>query len=427
MCGLASILTVPSCSNVDKTSYTASFGSDNRDITSSFSNEQYESSTEVPFSSFYDSSIEKEYLTDDSNVGANIEPSNNDEAIEEKEDNVENVSTGHNEQQSLQDEEEKEENVLLGLPNDDEDEITSEETLKTNNSDSFIFFTDPHLFEPFSGSSIDENWFNSFIPMFQSAYAENDSNFIMCGGDLLNHGDSREDAFNKLSYFSKRMKGSFEHFYTIVGNHDTNYQGDTFIESRDSLSCRLTQQELQKALFKGRKSYYFFDTKLTRHYCFDSGIDWDSAFLNRFRNEQIKWFANDLKLNNKQHITIFIHIAFTGIQQKPLSALLSNLGTIIKSYNERKSVSFLGHVYDYKKAKGHIDFIQSGHEHIDINNRFCGGVPIITTRTFASSNATFDSVFVDYDESVITCTRYGIGEDRSFNFNFSDNGEVDNR
>lgn len=296
-------------------------------------------------------------------------------------------------------------------PND----ISSSKMGNEENTDSFIFFTDPHLFLPTPELDYSYSWFNQNIPLLQRVYNSTPSSFIMCGGDLLNNNDSKEMAKNRIRLFVDKMSSSFESFHIIVGNHDTNYQGDSYMSSGNYDDCKLSQEELNSVMFDGNKAYYCFDTITTRYYCFDSGIDWDSLTMNDYRWEQINWFASELLIDPKPHKTIFIHIA---LKNNNLTPLMENIGLIVSAFNSRNKIEINGYVYNYSSSNGTIDFIEAGHEHKDLNTYSCGGIPVIITTNFSSptktEQPTFDYVSVDYNKKTVACERYGEGNDRAF-------------
>lgn len=284
------------------------------------------------------------------------------------------------------------------------------------NYDSFCFFTDPHLFLPNNSFDVDFSWFEQNFGLLKYACETFSIDTVICGGDVLNNNDTKEQAMYKLRLFVENMTLFFDKPFFIVGNHDTNYQGNTFIESNDYESCMLDQNEINDTIFYGKKSYYFFDSKLTRHYCFDSGIDWYGDRMNNYRYEQIDWFASELLKDEKSHNSIFIHIGLSNSDGSS-TAMMQELGRIIYSYNNKETITINGCEYDYKYTQGHVDYILSGHLHQDTNDFFCGGVPIISTRTFSSpeiaTQPTFDLVLADYDRNVLQCFRIGDGKDRT--------------
>lgn len=278
----------------------------------------------------------------------------------------------------------------------------------------YCFFTDPHFFWPYADSLTQKSFIFDYMGFLKCVSNSSNSDFVICGGDLLNNGDSISQACNNLSYFNNYAKSLISNYYYIVGNHDTNYQGDSFISQGDSNSCLLDNETIERLMFDGNKTYYSFETETTKYFCFNSGIDWDSGVLNLFRIEQVHWFANELTNSKKPHSTIFIHIpTINGV----LTALMHEIGNIVEAYNTKKCLTFNGNFYDFSQTIGKVDYIQSGHLHSDINLT-CGGIPVIVTTSFSHpsvvSRPTFDLVFADYSNSIVHCLRVGEGEHRDF-------------
>ena len=210
----------------------------------------------------------------------------------------------------------------------------SERNKPEGNCEAFVFFTDPHLYPSTNSFDINYEWYRDNIPILLEVYNRLPSHFIMCGGDLINDFDTKQQAKSKLAYFVDAFKIEFDDFYIVAGNHDTNYLGDTYVNYRDSQSCMLSIEELEEILFNGNKSYYSFDTAVTKNYCFNSGIDWDSNQMNDFRWEQIDWFARDLKNNDKSHVSIFIHIGIMAISiDKHLTISKTIINSIFLTFN----------------------------------------------------------------------------------------------
>ena len=289
---------------------------------------------------------------------------------------------------------------------------------KTNKSEIYLFFTDPHCFLPTRDNYIDVPKLQSYFEILNYAFFSSSSQFVVCGGDLLNNADTKSQALFKVETFLAMMRKTFEESYYLVGNHDTNYQGDTYIDNGDWVSCMLDQKTINDSFFNGDKSYYSFDTFTTKHYCFDSGIEWGDDTMGAYRWEQIDWFANDLLLNDKPHISLYIHMAL-NTSGTSLSDFATNIGTIISAFNSKTDIILNTKRYDFSKASGTIEYVQSGHNHKDILGFLCGGIPLIVTTSFSSPEAvsrpTFDIVFSDYSNSKIHFLRIGDGEDRTVN------------
>ena len=288
---------------------------------------------------------------------------------------------------------------------------------ESEDNETYCFFTDPHCFSSTRDYNINVDTLEYGFNILEQAYAASSSSFIMCGGDLLNSGDTKSQACYKLSYFSSVMKTRFDNSYMIVGNHDTNYLGDTYVDSQDYNGCILSQNTLNDVLYDGDNSYYRIDTSTTSYYCFDSGIDFLDNILTDYKKEQLSWFASSLLTDEKPHKAIFIHIASAGSNISGTS-MMSELDRIIGAFNNRNCVVVEGNSYDYSNSCGSVYFFHAGHNHQDLNGFTPSGVPVFLTRTFGSpeiaTQPTFDIVFVDYSNLKVVFLRVGDGCNREF-------------
>ena len=288
---------------------------------------------------------------------------------------------------------------------------------QSEENETYLFFTDPHCFLPNSGYDVQSETLNYYFDILEEALLETNSSFAMCGGDLLNYGDTKSQACFKLSYFLSTMKSRLANSFFIVGNHDTNYQGDICINTGNWRASMLSQTTINDVMFNGEKSYYSFLSQQTSYYCFDSGVDFLEKTTTDYQWEQIEWFANSLLSDNSSHKALFIHITFAYDNCK-LTSMMQNLNSVIDAFNAKTSVAVGDVNYDYSNSTGSIEFIQAGHIHKDLINDEFTAVPIATTTTFSLppivSKPSFDIVFVDYSNSKTHLLRIGDGEDRLF-------------
>ena len=280
-------------------------------------------------------------------------------------------------------------------------------------TESFIFFTDPHLYIPSNSFKEDIEWFDTYIPLFKTVYKQYQPCFLMCGGDLLNSGDSKEEACYKIKFFVDQFEASFETFYMLAGNHDTNYLGDSWMNSKDLDSCLLSQEDLNLAMFHGGNSYYSFEMSKTKCFCFDSGYDEDDS-LTPYKAEQINWFVSELLSNSFSNIVLFVHAALES-DKTTLTPFLDTIGSVVLSFNDKRHFTFNNNVFDFSSSFGRICLICAGHEHIDISNILCGGVPLVISTNFSPSNLAFDLVTIDYKTMSAIFKRFGQGQDRVIN------------
>lgn len=287
-------------------------------------------------------------------------------------------------------------------------------------TEQFVYFTDPHLTGSANDTTAFLSTFGDYLKVIKAYADSTPTTFVMCGGDWLNMGDGVDSAKWKLGYAYGQCK-QLGRFYGVVGNHDTNYlgadeSGSTPTWPNESTST-LSNQIIANAMFGGEHAnYYSFDGTHTRFYVFDSGTDWDSS-MTAYRWAQIAWFANALGSDDKVHSAVSIHIWYTNYQDQTddtISALATNIASVIAAYNARTSVTLNGITYNFASCTGHVEFVICGHTHFDKSGT-SGSIPVVNTlNTRSGGTPSFDLVYVDYDVRKISTVRVGTGSDRTF-------------
>lgn len=277
--------------------------------------------------------------------------------------------------------------------------------------ESFLFFTDPHLL---SNTGWEARCYE-MITQIQKYYNSTPTTFCLCGGDWTGNSDTPEEACFKMGYINGFMHSMFDKCHMLVGNHDTNYQGRKDAES-ENYTTRLSEQSIIDLWYReGKRAYFAFDGACTKFYCFDTGTEGQAlTSYNNYGMRQAEWFANALLTDNSPHIAVALHILYNTISGKVIHPLAEQVLTIAEAYNSRTSVTFNGNTYDYSSSTGKVEFGIFGHTHDDYEFVLHGIPCIITTWVRASaSEATFDLVFVDYDNRKIQLVRVGSGSDRT--------------
>ena len=163
--------------------------------------------------------------------------------------------------------------------------------------DSFLFFTDPHLLD--YNNNFGKETKDKLVASFSSAkevYNYLSLGFCLCGGDWLIQGDTQAIAKEKLLFADTTMKSMFSHYYKVMGNHDTNYQG--IVSDDDPRRGDFSRDYIDNTYFtETGSSYYSFMGKTTRFYILDSGLDYTTN-MNDFRWEQLLWLADQLQYPN---------------------------------------------------------------------------------------------------------------------------------
>lgn len=286
----------------------------------------------------------------------------------------------------------------------------------SQNSEAFLFFSDPHLLSGESKftSTIKQHIDNSF-GIAKTLYDALPLSFCLCGGDWLNQRDSQEMAKEKLLYADRLMKKTFSRYYKMMGNHDTNYQG--YVSNIDTQRGDLPREFIDNEYFSDTGSaYYAFDGENTRFYILDSGLDWDTA-MDEYRWEQILWLAEQLETNDVEHITIGIHMFYNSDIITPMSELLVQL---CEAYNSKQSITFNTTAFDFAKTNGKIHMILSGHSHkdgINFEGKDCR-IPVVRICNYTiNGSQSFDLCLLDYDKEILYMIRLGEGENRDVNLN----------
>lgn len=281
----------------------------------------------------------------------------------------------------------------------------------SQNSEAFLFFSDPHLLSGESKftSTIKQHIDNSF-GIAKTLYDALPLSFCLCSGDWLNQRDSQEMAKEKLLYADRLMKKTFSRYYKMMGNHDTNYQG--YVSNIDTQRGDLPREFIDNEYFSDTGSaYYTFDGVNTRFYILDSGLDWNTA-MDDYRWEQILWLAEQLESNDVEHIVIGIHMFYNSDIIAPMSELLVQL---CDAYNFKQVFTVNNKEYDYGTSKGQIHFIISGHNHKDglTYEGQRSDLPVIRTCNYTiKGDQTFDLCLIDYDRQIVNLIRVGQGENR---------------
>lgn len=283
------------------------------------------------------------------------------------------------------------------------------------NAESFAFFTDPHLMG--SGESFSESTFSQYIDALAGTVRNASIPYVVCGGDWLNSGDTKEQAARKLGYVDGQMRATFPSmYYPIVGNHDFNYLGV------DESGNRLTEQSwISNAAMRGfwfsehEHCYYKFKRNVSQNYVLDTRTDHDGIGL--YDKEQMDWLAEQLVSDDPSHATIMGHIFYLASVGTTKPNRILAIGKIIEAYNAHSlctltAVDGYEKTYDFTSTTGHIDYVLVGHSHADFTDTL-GGVQVVGSVNFQNGDMpSFDLVYADYDNRTLYLTRFGTGSDR---------------
>ncbi len=101
------------------------------------------------------------------------------------------------------------------------------------------------------------------------------------------------------------------------------------------------------------------------------------------------------------------------------AAMTKVLTELISAYNKKVAFICQEAEYDFRKTKGRIEFVMSGHSHYDWDTKV-ENCPVFSTTVFRGNSPTFDLMYADYDVRKLYCIRIGDGESRVFNLDSGD-------
>ena len=201
---------------------------------------------------------------------------------------------------------------------------------------------------------------------------------VICGGDWMGNSDTKEQAIAKLTYIKSYMGKLFGgKALMVLGNHDTNYQGEV----------QLSRDEVNELWFKDTntgKAYYYVDTDTARFIVLDTQTDWAAGWSDYFL-EQYNWLAANLS-EDKLNVVV-PHIIWVDSERTTRTALA-----------------------DVVRVMGGVSLVLGGHLHEDYVEN--GDVPeVLTTDMRAGGTPTFDLCALN--NTKLTMLRVGSGKNRT--------------
>ena len=321
----------------------------------------------------------------------------------------------------------------------------------SKNCETFLFFTDPHIQPKDTGSLAT---YNNYIGAVERVYNQAPFSFVCCGGDWLDNNDTKREACQYLGYITGDLARRFgDNFVSVIGNHDTNYQGRATDASAMGANDGRFNEHVVANLFKyprftinnrtNNSRDYCFDTDTTRYIVINTTTDWDTKYMGDggyWRDsEKVHLLCEMLATNTKPNVVVLLHIGFNIASGSHVidPRLYAKVATydgvtehgllgVMHEFNMKRSSAFRpvyndpSTEWDFTKSIGKVRYILSGHthaDHSDIHNSSDGSssIPIIaSTNLMAGGVPTFDMVFNHWDENKVRLTRIGTGEDRVF-------------
>lgn len=278
--------------------------------------------------------------------------------------------------------------------------------------DSFVWFTDPHLMKVGDTPSIYSN-FLYYTGVIGGFYDRTPTQFALCGGDWIEWWDTQALACFKLGWITGRMKELFgDYYYTAIGNHDTDEQGNS--------PRWLTDSTLRNVMLpRESELYYSFKAQNSRFYVLNTDTDHETDMTytdtrgTHNRWTQVEWLGEQLKVNDDTHSAICMHIAW-GLNER-VDPMADYVQQLVGAYNSHSTITLNNTAYNFTTCSGKVGFIICGHGHEDRADTTTYSVPIIETLNTQNGNVpSFDLVTVDWTANTMQMIRVGTGSNRSF-------------
>ena len=312
------------------------------------------------------------------------------------------------------------------------------------NGISFIWMTDPHFpsNDLLSKPSMKHILNHTSIP------------FVLCGGDYPGAYGTKDDVLvsrdEVLEYQDYIGKGKF---FSVQANHDftikkspTDSSGYTAANSL-VYNTLIRPNEFYLSSAQSGKEYYYLDVPSQKTRIFmlnsmdgnpkaDNSEAWGTQYI--ISQDQADWLTNKAAEKNGWKFIFICHVPTDSNidSYHPNEEFFHQIASAI---NQKRKLDFhnqgLNEGADFTNTKNQVVAIIAGHNHVDQSSAKDGVLSITTTsdahytdggwnrqKDLYSSQA-FDVVSVDYDTEQIITTRIGAGEDRSFNYGSTDQGE----
>ena len=314
----------------------------------------------------------------------------------------------------------------------------------TDNIETFLFFSDPHMTDYGRYETITELVRDKFISTLQKYYNSLPLDYCICGGDWLNSNHTDDEACGWLGYSDAYMRKLFRNYYPVFGNHDNNPYKNGIEQS--SWPYALDYTTVKNAAFRENKStYYSFDGLNTKFYVFNSGMsfiktmtDNTYSYLLMDRWAQVDWFGQKLLTDDPENAIVISHIysnankesewnsSATGYWAVGPHALSRNIRDLAIAYNNRTSITKNGITYDFSNCTGRVVLYLCGHTHFDFVDAY-DELPVVCITNLEGGHflgesimydliPTFDCCLVDYDNDKYKTVRIGAGVSRIVNF-----------
>lgn len=284
--------------------------------------------------------------------------------------------------------------------------------------ESFVFITDLHW---------DTGNAKKSPRLVKEILEKTNLNTIICGGDLINHGE-KETERNRILDCVKCFDFSGVPFPVAFGNHDDNSGSQSSMPER-----WFSRNEVFSYVMKPASNHVNYLTNVDWSFTYDrTGTKTRFLFIDTGTEGTINDNARQaiyesLKDVPSGYSVIVVAHWLYNVTNAEFTWFGSELVGVLEAYNAKQAITLHGVEYDYSNSNGSVKCIVMGHSHNNAQGVTAGGIPWMLTDSdnYLRSNSVdrtvntlteqcFDVVSVNYSTGNINAVRIGAGHDRNY-------------
>lgn len=243
------------------------------------------------------------------------------------------------------------------------------------NSESFVWFTDPHYYRPTATQQ--ENGMQS-AQIMEYMRKQVNTRWIFCGGDMLRGTLTKAVCREYFKKTRSYLEPIYSDLFMALGNHEYNNTGsnaENELSTPELYEMFVKHQEMMFDSYSEKGDYTFTnDAQHVRYFvigCTRTGV---------LFTQTIAWLAEALThVENGYHVIIVSHIGMKTDGSHEIMSEFVPVCDIIDAVNTRTSYTYSGTTYNYSGVNGEIVCALTGHTHFDGYVITNSGVPIIET------------------------------------------------
>lgn len=243
------------------------------------------------------------------------------------------------------------------------------------NSESFVWFTDPHYYRPSVAQQ--ENGMQS-AQIIEYMRKQVNIRWIFCGGDMLRGTLTKAVCREYFKKTRSYLEPIYSDLFMALGNHEYNNVGDNTeneLSTPELYEMFVKHQEMMFDSYSEKGDYTFTnDAQHVRYFVI--GCTRTGAIF----TQTIAWLADTLThVESGYHVIIISHVGMKIDGSHEIATAFEPICEIIDAVNTRSSYTYSGITYNYSGVNCEIVCALTGHTHFDGYATTNSGVPIIET------------------------------------------------